>query len=446
MLGRRDRGTDSRDGSSRGEIDCAARARRSWPPHWMSGRPVAGIFMIVVSVAACTPSHRPHEAATTIDSRQNPATSRTSPHDPTAAHTAVPDVASTSGGGSVIPPAPRGTRVKDAQFDAGGDSWLLGDGRCQHSGKNNCPTLLRVVDGAWRSVPLPSGLTSTFDFGSCGSNGEASGPCVDRVAFAAADGYLWSERESYWTSDAGHVWHQDTQSFTIDLAISQGRAVRIAVTQHCLAGCSKQVQTAPAGTDAWTAPSGYANSLVAAAGPDSLINAAGAVYLVGYQSADASGGTVLSRSRDGGQTWSSARSRLCPEFPVNSYPFYPVIAPGGAIAADCEGEGQHSVTVLPDFNATSGPRREVPIGNQSSAIVAVADPNRLIAQAVYSTTGPDFRARTYLSLDGGSTWALVPSAGTALWTRAGFVTATNGWAINDAGRLLLTHDGGTTWS
>ena len=108
----------------------------------------------------------------------------------------------------------------------------------------------------WRRRPV--WCRSTFDFGSCGDNGDVHGPCVNSMAFAnASDGYLWSLHQLYWTADGGRVWHhlidhKHPWSGAARLAFVGGRAVRLAPVDPCSSGCAGSVQSAPLGTADFT--------------------------------------------------------------------------------------------------------------------------------------------------------------------------------------------------
>ena len=140
--------------------------------------------------------------------------------------------------------------------------WALGDAACPSGRRANCPALLTTTDSgtSWRALAVPKGLVSTFDFGSCSTNGDVHGPCVDSVAFAdPAHGYLWSLHELYWTTDGGRTWtrlahHGHPWAGAAGLVFVGNRVVRLAPINECSSGCAGSVQSAPLGSGRFTTP------------------------------------------------------------------------------------------------------------------------------------------------------------------------------------------------
>lgn len=361
--------------------------------------------------------------------------------------------ATSSAGSSAPAPPPQSApvahfRAVDVYFADARDGWALGDGRCASSARTDCPALLATADGgaSWRSLTVPTGLVSTFDSASCGTNGDLSGPCVDAVLFAdASNGYLWSLHEIYWTTDGGSTWSRYIDPAhdwdgAAAMVVGDGRVVRVAPVQQCSSGCPGAVESAPVGTVDWqiTKPATGQVGLYSSA----LFSRAGDVYLfAGGDYANTSAGVF--RSVDGGASWSRLAHDVCgPSSDPQQDPFWAansLAADDGTLVANCF----DSMRVAPAGSARFTGAGAFPHVQQfeleaaaSAQQIVGADTSRSYATTPAATT-------FYVTADGGRTWNRTV---TLPVRQVRFATGTNGYAISaDGSRVYATSDGGRTW-
>lgn len=344
-------------------------------------------------------------------------------------------------------------RAADIAFSDQQHGWALGDAQCSAGTKTNCPTLLATTDGgaSWRRVAVPAGLVSTADGGSCGSNGDVAGPCVDKVLFAnASDGYLWSLHEIFSTTDGGRHWQRYVDPArdwdgAAQLVVTGSVAVRLAPIHQCSSGCAGAVETAPIGTTDWrvTTPPHVQVGLYSSA----LATRGSAVYLfAGGAEADPSPG--IYRSSDG-QDWTLIARTACGAVPHGGEdPFSPpdsVVADDGALVADCLGVPRSSIRVAPPGTTTFSAPRRLPRGDSLTVLAASTEQRIVVADTAYLDPGNQLQATFYVTTDGGRTWkrtaALVVSGGGARFPSGPF-----GYAVAAGGSgYYLTTDGGIRW-
>ncbi len=339
-------------------------------------------------------------------------------------------------------------RAVDVHMSDPSHAWALGDARCARSAANNCPSLIATTDAgsSWRAITLPAGLVSTFDFASCGTNGDLSGPCVDRVFFAdARHGYVWSLHEFYGTTDGGRTWtrvahRRDAWAGATEVAAVGRTAVRLAVVAQCSAGCRGAIQVAPVGSTKWrTVPTGpkppaLYQSMLAVHGGD--------VYLFAGETADSASAGIL-RSSDGGHTWATVSAHPCGPATANNDPFFPAqgaVAGTGAVVAQCIDRGVRTAAA---GSSTFSTLRLFPHPSESDhEIVYAQSADRML---VCLGAGDQSIAALYATADGGRTWSQrTRPDGLAGYLR--FVSASDGYVLGaDHASVLVTHDGGVSW-
>lgn len=339
--------------------------------------------------------------------------------------------------------------ANDLYFSDAQHGWALGDARCP-SGKNDCPALLATTDGgaSWRALAVPKGLVSTFDTGSCGTNGDVHGPCVDAVLFAnASDGYLWSLHDLYATTDGGRHWSRYVDPAhdwdgASKLVVVGRSVVRIAPIHQCSSGCAGSVQFAPIGTTRWQTSTptsreiGLYSSNLAVAGTQ--------VYLFAGLT-EANAGAGIFRSGDGGRTWTRLAGQVCgaarnPQddaFLGNGSG----VADNGALIVDCLGSGLR--VAPPGSTAFVGHR--LPHGDSIELQGAQGDQRIVVADTSHGY-GPGAVSTTfYVTVDGGRTWQrtqTIPVRGDGVC----FSNDGHGVAVTQDGTsFYTTDDGGRTW-
>jgi photosystem II stability/assembly factor-like uncharacterized protein len=352
------------------------------------------------------------------------------------------------------PPALPHFHAADVYFSDLQHGWALGDAKCASSNRTNCPALLATRDGgtSWRVLDLPKGLVSTFDSGSCGTNGRVAGHCVDAVLFAnESDGYLWSLHTIYSTVDGGRTWsHYVDPTHAWDgatrMVVAGPVVVRIAPIQQCSSGCPGAVETAPVGTTQWqpsrptTQQVGLYSSNLAVAGSDIYLFAGGTV-------ANASPG--IYRSTDGGNNWTRVAHNVCG---VASSPEQDPFSGTGSGVADnlalvvsCLGSGAGTVRVAPPGSTSFAEPRRYP-GNDTVVLEGAQSEQRVVvADTSHAYTGRHLVTTFYVTTDGGRSWrrtATLPVRGDGIRFRSG----ADGYAITQDGTALyVTDNGGQSW-
>lgn len=399
------------------ERDATPLAAHRRPPRW--GLPLiaaAAVIALAITVALVALTH----SDKTMPATQVPTTTQRPLPSPT--------------------PQPRpvlaGFHAADVSF-AGSSGAALGDAKCPHSAKTDCPALIRTSDGGrtWSATHVPHGLVSSFDFGSCGDNGTIHGPCVDHVVLAGNDGYLWSLHEFYTTTDGGRSWTHEQHPVSgspgaLDVRIvANSLVVRLAPVQQCSAGCPGVIETARLGRPNWTIanldgtkPGLYSSSLA--------VTDRGAAFLFAGATADSAQARLLRYPGRDGQAWTVADAHPCPNDQYGS-----IAAVGTGIAVVCN---EQTVRVSPNPDTPLGHAHRLP--GKQDVVVAGGSGHRLVA-VDYPGSGPD---AVYSSSDDGASWH--PAATVRASGRLTFVSADDGYALAPNGTdLLVTTDGGASW-
>jgi hypothetical protein len=442
-------------------VSLAARrraARWSMPLLGAAAVAVVAVGLAVTSSLVAQDHHSPAQRSTApVPPSPTPSTAAVS--SPSTAATSP-----TSTGKSAVAPGvvPAGFHAASISFRDDAHGWALGDGRCapgdsggsgSPGGGFDCAALLATANAGrtWHAVALPPGLTSTFDYRSCGDNGGIFGPCVNQVAFAnARDGYLWGLHEFFWTSDGGRHWARETQPVSnspgnTQMAFVGTTAVRFSPVEECSAECPGVVETAPVGTANWrlaTPPGSHpglytsglsasGNSIVLAAGQSNETVAVG-----------------IFRSADGGRTWSTAVRHPCGESSsgASSDPFFGGrLAANGDLIAICYATKHMGIRVAPAGTTVFSAFRPLPVSDVVSVVEARTG-QAVVVWVPSDAQHPRPESTLYSTQDGGRSWTTLPTLRTPhrpLWS----ATSTDSASVlnADGSGLLVTSDGGRTW-
>ena len=303
-------------------------------------------------------------------------------------------------------------------WDSLSTGWVLGPagtpGQCANANPDICTSIAHTADGGqtWHGLPAPS------------TGGPESATGVTGLRFLNATSG-WAFGPELWaTDDGGEHWHQvNTGDASVtDLETASGRAFALFAdctppagsTGDTIASCtSYTLETATAGSDAWTPVAGVPAGLTAGS--------------------SATGGTTLGSAviELAGATGAT---------PATGY----LVAPDGTLyAGPLDGSAWHQVAALPcnpGAAANSGLPRQVllaPAGTGSSGTGSSGGARLAVVCAVPSPGS----TVVYLSDDGGATWTEqsgVGSAGLSLIGEPQSLTA-----LPD-GTLILATEGSTS--
>ncbi len=417
-------------------------SRRAAGPRVVAGLAVAAVIAAAVLVATNLTGHR---ASTTIN--------LASPTTPTTPVTRPARISFTPASTTTTPPstapatttptttqAPAVVRVgsdfvpQSATFVSADEGWVLG---IQHCSGAPCLTLAHTVDGGhtWAVGPTPA---TAVAFPTTGG----AGPEL-QVRFATHDeGWIFGTvggRPVVWaTLDGGAVWTPQTlPGLTSSASIAGLETAQGLVHVVGLSGTTFVIDTAQVGTETWT------RSPVSVPVGGSPVPQAGITL-------QQSGGWIVENDRvvaggaelgaDGAwRTWRPPCTRL-------SGPAYLAASTASDLAAVCD-TGLFNGTAHNElFVSSDGGARFTPAGAVPSGVASIASP---VASTVVGTvTGSGAIDATF---DGGASWRTVYDAPGQTITQVGFENAQQGVAISGAagspaGQLLMTRDGGHTWT
>jgi len=348
----------------------------------------------------------------------------------TQATTTVTAPTTTPTGSSIEAAVPAGFAAASVTFVSLRTGWVLGTAPCATP---PCTRLLRTSDGGrtWVSVPAPPAPLS-----------EGYTPGVRQVRFAnLVDG--WAFGPDLWaTHDGGAHWARPT-GLGADaqvMALETASGVVHAAVLGGSGGPGVTIHTSPVGTDAWRASS---TMVPAGAGPvphAQLVLHGDVGWLVGVNRTVA-GGARLQRGRwspwkppcteaGGPATLAASTSvdllAVCDEGVWNDHPR----AERAYLSAD-GGTTFHEVAT------------PVPIGDVRGA----ASPTPKVF--VLAGAASDSTAVLMATFDAGATWKTVDREHVGGgWADLGFTSPQQGVVVStvgEAGRLLMTVDGGNTW-
>ena len=394
---------------------------------------LAAVLLAPVLLAACGSSHSAARSRST--------TTTTGSVSSTTATTAPTTSTSTTLGGPPGGPVPAGFQPESVTFVSAQRGWLLGTATCP---RPVCTSVLRSTDGGhtWAGIPAPA---TRLGPGQEGSPGVAELRFADPLDGWALGSELWS------THDGGAHWAQQhlpggqglpASVVALEAGGGQAYALDIPGTQQSAGGGTAQLYQTAVGSDSW-AP--VAGASVATAEAGRVIVSGSGVWVV-VETAGGQG-VLLARGLGG---W-GRRPLPCGQ---------PTLAVAAATATDlaamCAGGGaagqQPKQLYLSSDGAQSWrPVSSAPLGGDTFA-VAMASPSVV---AVAAASGASW---LYATFDAGRSWSTVyedTSSGGAPWRDLGFTTPAQGVVIEGlqpgtAGlppnRVLMTRDGGHTWS
>lgn len=364
-----------------------------------------------------------------------------------ASSAATVRVAGSAGGpvGSAGEPVPARFDPVSVSFISASQGFVLGASSCA---RTRCTSLVATFDGgrSWVRLRAPGAALAPAP----GAGASAPG-AVSEVDFAnASDGFaygpgLWS------TTNGAATWSQVRLGGPV-LALAASGGFADAVVASCSPsnpGCSSpllRLERAPVGSGPWRVVAGitgYDETLLSLRGPEGWV----AMWPRKPYSAPASVWTTS----DAGATW-----RRVPDHcfkPAQATDLAGLASPGGSLlfelCAGNPGAGQEGKEVLAsaDAGATAHVAGQLPPGGLAAGLAAAS--RRVLV--VSASSGAGF---LYRSGDGGRTWVMtrLVDGGSGLSGLA-FITPAVGVVIDghpgDApfpDRLLMTRDGGTTWS
>jgi hypothetical protein len=397
----------------------------------------AAVAAAAVTLAACVPA-----APAAHPAGGRPATP--------ASAAAVPSTAPTSAPAS--PPPPGGFQVLSMSFVSDQAGFALGTVGC---GSRRCGALLGTTNGGATWTPLSAPARAVPDqYGSC----PAGQPCAGQIRFATPlIGYAY-DPALYLTTDGGRHWRLAAGSVR-SLEAAGGTVVRVASSSPGCAGAPAEVDVAPPGSTAWRplpAPGIFTIC------PPLLYRQGQRLVLAGY--GNPAGGVrataVISRSADGGRTWTGRTPDSCYSghgFGADGYASAVALAPPDVLVLLCQhqGNGQDGqfgpgwTRVSVNGGASYGPDEALPLlphqaGEEAGYQLAAASAGRLLA--VEDTDGDGQRgSQVLLTVDGGVSWSTVLrlSAGAPV-VLVGFEDPRTG-RVAQGDTVWTTRDGGRAW-
>jgi photosystem II stability/assembly factor-like uncharacterized protein len=352
---------------------------------------------------------------------------------PTPPATPVPTPTGVAG-----PKVPTGFRPMSVTFVSADEGWVLGSAPCPIG---RCPVIAHTLDGGrkWSKIAAPQttiGTTGQYDANARGVAGLRFADARDGWAFGPD---LWA------THDGGTTWKRvDPFPGGAILELASSRGTVHAVLYDTVGSTDFRIASAPAGGDAWTVSP---LKIPVGGGPVpvmQLVLSGGAGWVLENDRVSVAGARLV------GSTW-RAWDPACLDATAAAY----LAASSAAnVVAACDlgvwgpppagtAAGGH-LYVSHDGGATfvkTGPTMPFTLGQ----VVATPSTSTIVVAGSIGTS-------RFLegSFDGGKTWAAVHNAGTVELSELGFTTTEQGVAIttasSGASHLLMTRDGGHTWS
>jgi hypothetical protein len=387
------------------------------------------------AIASATASVSPAAASSGLAQGGKPAasppgTTGGAPGSPAATATAAAAAAAAGG------PVPAGFAATSVTFVSVAEAFVLGTAPCAHA---PCTSIVRTLDRgtSWTGLPAPATpLGDPYD--------NTSQPAVWGIRFASpGQGFVFGN--GLWTTtDGGEHWTAAVSpaGSIVDLEVIDGQL--LALTDDCTAqsGC------AAAETLERRSLSG---------GPWSDVTAVSNARVIATQARVAAvlDGSSVVVTGNGGLT-SAARGTPCPDGSGSAGSAVAVTGPG-SLALLCAGNAamgsvQKTVYVSGDLGASWVKAGSPPFAGDPWGISGGTGAAPVVAAA----SGASW---LYYSPDGGARWLTVFQAGDggAGFNDLGFTTTADGVAVygpvyrNDnpyasPGKLLLTSDGGASWT
>jgi photosystem II stability/assembly factor-like uncharacterized protein len=403
--------------------------------HRLSGGSLAsafGLLAVGIAIVAVAILARPGAVPPNVGA------SPTSTTAPTATAAPTPSPAPTSSAAAVATqsPKPQGSAVPagfepvSATFVSSADGWVLGTVRCNGS---RCPAIVRTTDGGatWSSIPAPR---TTIE-----AAGGLTGKGISALRFAnASNGWAFGP-ELWATHNGGTTWARvaigGLPATTAVAALETARG-----TVHAVAydGDTFRIATSAIGADDWH-PSKLLLPVGAGPVPEIQLVLAGDAGWVLQNDR-----TVVNGARLVAGTWQSWDP-----------PCLDVVGPAllaASSATDLIAVCDEGVMSTPSgehlYSSTDGGVTFARVGGRlpiNSAVTVATPDGATIVVGGSKSSGEAL----VTSFDGGRTWPSTLNAGMVSIAQLGFTTKTQGLLITDksgVGQMLMTHDGGRTWT
>lgn len=332
-------------------------------------------------------------------------------------------------------PVPTGFEPQSVTFVSDQNGWALGVAPCATGSKGTCTAVVRTRDGGstWVGVPAPTVTVGT---------GQSD---IDEIRFAdPSDGWVFGQGALASTHDGGTTWKPVAVpggGYVASLAAGGGYVYALVIAGNGAQPEPASLYRTPAGSDAWTQLGGT-----------TVDNALSGLVLVhgsaAWMAVQASGGATTFRALVSGD-W-VARGLPCQgpsglAITALDDQNMAIVCNSGAAA----GSEPKLVYLSQNGGASWSAAGSAPMGGDSLG-VAMASPTTIVISAASGASW------LYASFDGGHTWTDAvqdTNGGGSPWEDLGFTDAQQGVAVEGlvgiAGastRLLMTHDGGHTWS
>jgi photosystem II stability/assembly factor-like uncharacterized protein len=343
----------------------------------------------------------------------------------------APEAAAAAGGTGGPPggPVPSGFQPVSVTFVSSQQGWALGTAPCSAP---PCTSIVRTTDGGrtWVGIPAPrDGVAPSAEEANSG---------VSVIRFATPlDG--WAYGPDLWaTHDGGATWHKVSLPGSTPLDQVSDLEASAGTVQAAVLGQDGKVHvySSPVGSDSWVA---QAVDVQIGAGPvpvTQIVLNGSSGWLIENDR------TVIGGARlvDGAwQAWTPPCATV----------------EGPAVLAAWSPSDLIAVCDVGLWGGTSSPAERTFVSHDGGAsftelsgpapsqvsLVAAGDPNFAVVAAGSSL---------YSSTDGGRTWTAA-FAGQPTWSDLGFTTDVQGVVINGmpegkAAKLLMTSDGGQSWT
>lgn len=309
--------------------------------------------------------------------------------------------------------------------------WVLGKTPGGSCGKAECATLFSTIDHgqSWVDLGTLPAAPATAD--------DMAADTVSQIRVTGAEGVYdeWAFGHDLWSShDSGRTWSTaHTPRGQVTALESWGDYVYAGVSSPVRGSDTATLYRSPVSRDVW-------KPVKVGRGLTSVLSLAAAKGVVGLIDLGDNGRDVLYVSHNG-QRWS--RQAACPTGTEPVGLSTASDASGiGALWVSCQGLAQTVVrftTGMPGAAPTAGWKWSSVKGGEFTGAVTVAAHSTQTAYVV----GGGLQGIERVSTQAAPKVVYPGDVGTA--TLFGFTNASHGYLLNEAGQILATIDGGTTW-
>jgi hypothetical protein len=379
-----------------------------------------------------SPAATAASAATSLSAAAGTAPASNPPTTPPAVTASATDSSLAVGG-----PVPAGFAATSVTFVSAGEAFVLGTAPCAHA---PCTSIVRTLDRgvSWTGLPAP-----VVPLGDPYSN--TGQPAAWGIRFASpAEGFVFGS--GLWvTTDGGERWTAAARppgGVIVDLEVIDGQL--LALTDNCsqAAGCAQAetLERSPLSGGPWSAVTRVTGArVIATQARVAAVLDGGQVVVTGD-----GGLSVATRALPCGDAVGSAGSAVTVTGPAS----LALLCAGGAAM----GSVQKTVYFSDNLGGKWAKAGSPPLGGDPWGISG----GTAARQVVAAESGASF---LYYSADGGVQWSTAYEAGDggAGFNDLGFTTAADGVAVHGPvyqngnpygmpGQLLLTSDGGASWT